>query len=98
MFSNTKFPTVKLVSVSDAAYTVLASDVMLVVTKGGNEVYIPNATGSQRWLCVNNQSPASSVKVVNASSHLINASSEIFLSQYQSVQLVDVAASLWTKI
>lgn len=98
MFSRVKFPTVKLVSVSEAEYTVLDTDVMLVVTAGENEILIPNATGSQRWLCVNNRSPASSVRVYNVSGHTINASETINLAQYESVQLVDISASLWTKI
>lgn len=99
MFSRVKFPTVKLVSVSEAKYTVLDTDVMLVVTAGENKILIPNATGSQRWLCINNQSVASAEVVVqNASGHIINASESIALAQYESVQLVDIAASLWTKI
>ena len=98
MFSRVKFPVVKLVSVSEAEYTVLDTDVMLVVTAGDKKILIPNATGSQRWLCVNNRSPGASVGVINVSGHLINASQQIDLAQYESVQLVDISARLWTKI
>lgn len=99
MFSNVKFPTVKRVSVSEVEYTVLDTDVMLVVINGEKKVLLPNATGSQRWLCVNNQSTESAgLTIQNMSSHKINGREAVILAQYQSVQLVDIAASLWTKI